>query len=54
MKKTAAESYLLLQENYGDHTPLQDTGEQWFWHFKCAANKEHGKPQKKYYELLKI
>ena len=36
LKKTAAESYQLLQEACGDHAPLQDTCEQWFWHFKSG------------------
>ena len=36
LKKTAAESYRLLQEAYGDHASLQDTCERWFQHFKSG------------------
>ena len=50
LKKTAAESYQLLQEACGDHDSSQDTCEYWFLHFKSGdfdvADKEHGKPQK--------
>ena len=34
LKKTAAESYRLLREAYGEHAPLQDTCKRWFCRFK--------------------
>ena len=52
MKKTAAESYRLLREAYGEYAPSQDTCERWFRRFKSGdfdvADKEHGKPPKRY------
>ena len=36
LKKTAAESYRLLREDYGEHVLLQDTCEQWFQRFKSG------------------
>jgi len=57
LKKTAAESYRLLGEAYGEHAPSQKTRERWFQHFKIGdfdvADKEHGKPPKKYEESMK-
>jgi len=54
LKKTAAESYRLLGEAYGEHAPLQKTCEQ-FQRFKIGdfdvADKEHGKPPKKYEDV---
>ena len=45
LKKTAAESYRLLLETYGEHVPSQDTYERWFRRFKSddfeVADKEH-------------
>ena len=35
LKKSAAESYRMLQEAYGEHAPSQDTCERWF---KCFKN----------------
>ncbi|EGI58127.1 Mariner Mos1 transposase [Acromyrmex echinatior] len=50
LKKTAAESYRLLREAYGEHDPSQDICERWFRRFKSGdfdvADKEHGKPSK--------
>ena len=44
-KKTAAESYRLLQEAYGEHVPSQDTCERLFRRFKSGdfevADKEY-------------
>ena len=34
MKKSAAESYRILREAYGEHAPSQDTCERWFKCFK--------------------
>ena len=55
LKKTAAESYRLLREAYGEHAPSQDTCERWFRRFKSGdfdvADKEHGKPQKRYEDV---
>jgi len=55
LKKTAAESYRLFGEAYGEHAPSQKTCERWFQRFKIGdfdvADKEHGKPPKKYVEL---
>lgn len=52
LKKTAAESYRMLREAYGDYTPSQDTCERWFRRFKSGdfdlTDKEHGKPPKQY------
>ena len=52
LKKTAAESYQLLGEAYGEHAPSQKTCEQWFQRFKIGdfdvADKEHRKSPKKY------
>lgn len=52
LKKTAAESYRLLREAYGEHAPSQDTCERWFRRFNHGdfdvADKEHGKPPKRY------
>ena len=36
LKKTAAESYLLLRQAYGEHAPLQDMCERWFQRFKSG------------------
>ena len=50
LKKTAAESYRLLREAYGEHDPSQDICERWFRRFKSGdfdvTDKEHGKPSK--------
>ena len=50
LKKTAAESYRLLQEAYGEYAPSQDTCERWFRRFHGGdfdvADKDHGKPRK--------
>ena len=55
LKKTAAESYRLLREAYGEHAPSQDTCERWFRRFKSGdfdvADKEHGKPSKRYEDV---
>jgi len=55
LKKTAAESYRLLREAYGEYTPSQDTCERWFQRFKsgdfAVAHKEHGKPPKRYEDV---
>jgi len=55
LKKTAAESYRLLGEAYGEHAPSQKTCEQWFQRFKIGdfdvADKEHWKPLKKYEDV---
>ena len=55
MKKTAAEPYRLFGEAYGEHAPSQKTCERWFQHFKIGdfdvADKEHGKPPKKYKDV---
>jgi len=51
LKKTAAESYQLLGEAYGEHASSQKTCERWFQHFKIGdfdVAEEHGKPPKKY------
>lgn len=52
LKKTAAESYRLLVEAYGEHAPSQDTCERWFKRFKSGdfdvSNKDRGKPPKKF------
>ena len=36
LKKTAAESYRLLREAYGEHAPSQGTCERWFRRFKSG------------------
>ena len=51
LKKSAAESYRILQEAYGEHAPSQDTCERWFKRFKSddfdVKDKEHpGQPKK--------
>ena len=55
LKKTAAESYRLLREAYGEHAPSQDTCERWFRRFKSGdfdvADKENGKPSKRYEDV---
>ncbi len=55
LKKTAAESYRLLREAYGERAPSQDTCERWFRRFKSGdfdvADKERGKPPKKYEDV---
>ena len=55
LKKTAAGSYRLLREAYGEHAPSQDTCERCFRRFKSGdfdvANKEHGKPPKRYEDV---
>ena len=52
LKKTAAESYPLLGEDYGEQAPSQGTCERWFRRFKSddfeVADKEHGKTIKKF------
>ena len=49
------ESYRLLGEAYGEYAPSQKTCEQWFQRFKIGdfdvADKEHGKPPKKYKDV---
>ena len=49
-KKTAAESYRLLREAYGQHAPWQDTCEPWFRRFKSGdfevVDKKLSKPSK--------
>ena len=37
-KKTAADSYRLLREAYGEHAPSQDTCERWFRRFKGVTS----------------
>ena len=55
MKKTAAESYRLLREGYGEHVPSLDMCEQWFQRLESSdfevADKEHGKPPKKFEDV---
>ncbi|EGI58037.1 Mariner Mos1 transposase [Acromyrmex echinatior] len=55
LKKTAAESYRLLREAYGEHAPSQDTCERRFRRFKSGdfdvADKEHGKSSKRYEDV---
>jgi len=55
LKKTAAESYRLLEEAYSEHAPSQKTYERWFQCFKIGefniADKEHEKPSKKYEDV---
>jgi len=55
LKKTAAESYRLLGEAYGEYAPSQKTCERWFQRFKIGdfdiADKEFGKPPKKYEDV---
>ena len=55
LKKTAAESYRLLGEAYGEHAPSQKKCERWFQPFKMGifdvADKEHGKLSKKYEDV---
>ena len=50
LKKTAAESYKLLQEAYCDHAPSQDMCEQWFRYFESGdfdvVDKEYEKSPK--------
>nr|KAF6387346.1 hypothetical protein mMyoMyo1_007855 [Myotis myotis] len=51
LKKSAAESYRILREAYGEHAPSQDTCERWFKRFKSddfdVKDKEHpGQPKK--------
>ena len=36
LKKTVAESYRLLREAFGEHSPSQDTCEWWFRRFKSG------------------
>jgi len=47
--------YRLFGEVYDEHVPSQKTCEQWFQHFKIGdfdvADKEHGKPLKKYEDV---
>lgn len=42
----------MVREAYGEHAPSQNTCERWFRRFKSGdfdvANKEHGKPPKRY------
>jgi len=55
LKKTAVESYRLFGEVYDEHVPSQKTCERWFQRFKIGdfdvADKEHGKPLKKYEDV---
>jgi len=55
LKKTATELYRLLGEIYDEHAPSQKTCERWFQRFKIGdfdvADKEHGKPPKKYEDV---
>ena len=55
LKKIAAESYRLLREAYGEHTPSHDTCERRFRRFKNGnvevADKEHGKTVKKFEDV---
>ena len=55
LKKTAAESYLLLQEAYGEHAPSQNTCERWFRRFKSGdfdvIDKELGTTSKIYEDV---
>ena len=57
MKKTAAESYRLLREAYGEHAPSKDICERWFRGFKNGnfkvADKEmnNEKPPKKFEDV---
>ena len=51
LKKSAAESYCILLEAYGEHAPSQDTCEHWFKHFKSddfdvKVNECPGQPKK--------
>lgn len=50
LKKTAAESYRMLVEAYGEHAPGKTQCFQWFKKFESGAsdvkNEEHGKPPK--------
>ena len=50
LKKTAAESYRLVRQAYGEYDLWQDTCERWFRRFKNGdfkvADKKHGKPSK--------
>nr|KAF6378977.1 hypothetical protein mMyoMyo1_009847 [Myotis myotis] len=50
LKKSAAESYRILWEAYGEHAPSQDTCERWSKCFKSdgfyVKDKEPGQPKK--------
>ena len=51
LKKTAAESYRLLLEAYGEHSPTQKTCERWFARFRngdfdLEDKKRPGQPKK--------
>ena len=48
LKKTAAKSYHLLQEAYGNHAPLKDMCEWWFRNFKSG---DFDVAKKKYKDL---
>lgn len=51
-KKSAAETYRMLVEVYGDHAPFNTTCKEWFQRFRNddfdVGDKEHGKPPKKF------
>lgn len=51
-KKTAAETYRLLRDIYGEHSPSMTTCKDWFCRFRNGQydtnDKEHGKPQKQF------
>ena len=50
-KKSAAETYRLLLDVYGEHSPSNTTCKEWFRRFKNndfdTHDKDHGKPPKK-------
>ena len=55
MKKTAAKSYRLLWEGYGECVTSQEMCERWFRRFKSGdfevANKEHWKRPRKFEDV---
>lgn len=57
LKKSAAETYRMLVDMYGDHSPSSTTCKEWFRRFQSddydvSDRKRKGAP-KIYYELLK-
>jgi len=54
-KKSAAETYRLLVDVYGEHAPSNTTCKEWFRRFKNddfdIEDKEHGKPPKKFEDV---
>lgn len=56
LKKTAAQTYRILVEAYGEHAPSQDTCERWFNRFKTGdfdvKDKAKGKPPKKFEDAV--